>query len=527
MTAVRDRHTVRTAVRDRHAWLPPRPAWAAAVAAAVPVTATATWLQHVSDGAAGPLAAWPSDRLNNRIGPHAEFLLEAGYVLGAVFVGAVCWLASRGELPVVRLRTAGAATVMALVLLFTNTQWLHSYNGPDVSAPWGLIIGAPTAAVLVGAVAWAALGRGERRIPLRGRLALTSGAAASLLLMLVIFAEDKAAYIPALQDLNWFWIMATYGVPVIGLLTGALTQIAAGRALRPVEAIRRHLEEITASSLDQRVPAPDADHDDEIARLARTTNATLDRLEQSSALQRQFVTDAAHELRSPLAGLRAQLESASRRPQGVDWPSVVEGATADVIRLQALAEDLLLLARLDATDANAVGGTAVPAADAPAVDLGALAEDLVREYRHLPSADGLELTLRRDGGTGAVVPGDALQLERLLRNLLDNACRHAAVAVALRLTTDDTTDRVVIDISDDGSGIPPAERDRVFERFVRLDDARARATGGTGLGLPIARVIALRHGGTLTITDRTPGATLRTRLPRARAPRAAGQGSGP
>ncbi|NUK50938.1 HAMP domain-containing histidine kinase [Streptomyces lunaelactis] len=527
MTAVRDRHAVRTAARDRHTWLPPRPAWAAAVAAAVPVTTAAAWLQYLSDGAAGPLAAWPPDRLSGRTGSQTQ-LLEAGYALGAVFVGAVCWLASRGELHVVRLRTAGAATGMAFVLLFTNTQWLHSYNGPDVSAPWGLTIGAPTAALLVGAVAWAAFGRGQRRIPLRGRLALTSGAVASLLLILVIYAQDRAMYIPALQDLNWFWIMATNGVPAIGLLTGALPQIAAGRALRPVEAIRRRLEEITASSLDQRVPAPDADQDDEIARLARTTNATLDRLEQSSALQRQFVADTAHELRSPLAGLRAQLESASRRPQGVDWPSVVEDATADVIRLQALAEDLLLLARLDATDANAVGGAAVPAADAPAVDLAELAEDLVREYRHLSSADGLELALRRAGtGAPAVVPGDALQLERLLRNLLDNACRHAAVAVMLRLTTDDATDRVVIDISDDGPGIPPAERDRVFERFIRLDDARARATGGTGLGLPIAREIALRHGGTLTITDRTPGATLRTQLPRARAPRAGGQGSAP
>lgn len=499
---------------------------AAAVAAAVPVTAAATWLQHISDGAAGPLAAWPSDRLSGRIGPQTHFLLEAGYALGAVFVGAVCWLASQSELRVVRLRTAGAATGMAFVLLFTNTQWLHSYNGPDVSAPWGLTIGAPIAALLVGAVAWAALGRGERRLPLRGRLSLTSGAVASLLLMLVIFAQDKAMYIPALQDLDWFWIMATNGVPVIGLLTGALTQIAAGRALRPVESIRRRLEEITASSLDQRVLAPDADQDDEIARLARTTNATLDRLEHASVLQRQFVADAAHELRSPLAGLRAQLESASRRPQGVDWSSVVKDATTDVVRLQALADDLLLLARLDTTD------TSAPAAAAAAVDLTALAEDLVREYRHLPSAESLELTLRHHAATGdlaapAVVPGNALQLERLLRNLLDNACRHAAAAVTLRLITDDATDTVVIDISDDGPGIPRAERDRVFERFVRLDGARARATGGTGLGLPIAREIALRHGGTLIITDHAPGTTLRTRLPRTRVPKAAGQGSGP
>ncbi|HET6354633.1 HAMP domain-containing sensor histidine kinase [Streptomyces sp.] len=517
---MRDQHIT----RDPYGWLPPRPAWAAAVAAAVPVTAAAAWLQHLTDGQ-GPLASWPSDHLSARIGPQAEFLLESGYAVGAAFVGTVCWLASRGELRVVRLRTVGAATGMALLLLFTNTQWLHSYNGPDVSAPWGLTIGAPTAALLVGAVAWAAFGRGERRLPLRGRLALTSGAVASLLLLFVIFARHKAQYIPAIQDLDWFWIMATTGVPVTGLLTAALTQIAAGRALRPVEAIRRRLEEITASSLDQRVPVPDADQDDEIARLARTTNATLDRLEQSSALQRQFVADAAHELRSPLAALRAQLESASRRPQGVDWPSIVEDATTDVIRLQALADDLLLLARLDTTDASATGA---PAAGVAAVDLAALAQDLVREYRHLPSADGLELTLRHDAGTGdpAVVPGDALQLERLLRNLLDNACRHAAAAVTLRLTTDDATDTVVTDVADDGPGIPPSERDRVFERFVRLDDARARATGGTGLGLPIAREIALRHGGSLTITDRTPGATLRTRLPRARVVRAAGQGWG-
>ncbi|MFE0256707.1 sensor histidine kinase [Streptomyces sp. NPDC059010] len=509
-------------MRDRCAWLPPRPAWAAAVAAAVPATAGAAWLQHATAGTA-TLADWPWERVEGRIGPYdAEVVFRSGYTLGAAFVGVVCWLASRGELRVVRLRTTLAATVMALVMLVTNTQWLGSYNGPPDLA-YGLIVGAPTTALLVGAVAWAALGRGERRLPLRGRLALTSGTVASLLLLLVIFTGHWAEYIPAIQDLHWFWIMTTTGVPVAGLLTGALTRIATGHALRPVEAIRQRLEEITASSLEQRVPTPDADQNDEIARLARTTNATLDRLEHASVLQRQFIADAAHELRSPLAGLRAQLESASRHPQGVDWPSVIEDATTDVIRLQALAEDLLLLARLDATDAGTAGA---PATDAAEVDLAALAEDLVREYRHLPCADGLDLTLRRDDGTTdravpTLISGDALQLERLLRNLLDNACRHATGAVTLRLTThnsaDNPTDMVVIDVSDDGPGIPPAERDSVFERFVRLDDARARTTGGAGLGLPIAREIALRHGGTLTITDRTSGATLRTRLPRARA----------
>ncbi|MFF0476722.1 sensor histidine kinase [Streptomyces sp. NPDC004284] len=238
-----------------------------------------------------------------------------------------------------------------------------------------------------------------------------------------------------------------------------------------------------------------------IARLAETTNDTLDRLEQSSARQQQFVADAAHELRSPLAALRAQLETSLRHPETVtDWPSTVREATADVVRLQALADDLLLLASHRAT--------------APAgypVDLAALAEDLVREHQRLP--DATHLALCCEAPAPAVVHGNATRLERLLRNLLTNACRHAKskIEVEVEVGTDGST--VTLTVTDDGPGVPLKDRARVFDRFTRLDASRTRASGGAGLGLPIARDIATHHGGTLTVEDSARGARLVARFP--------------
>ncbi|MGW6391314.1 sensor histidine kinase [Streptomyces sp. NPDC055103] len=289
----------------------------------------------------------------------------------------------------------------------------------------------------------------------------------------------------------------TTGAPLVALLTGALVHVTATRSLRPVEAIRRELADITGQSLDRRVSVPPTG--DVIARLAETTNDTLDRLEQASARQQEFAADAAHELRSPLAALRAQLETALRHPDSVtDWPEVVAGAAADVVRLQALADDLLLLA-----------SHRVTAAVGEPVDLAALAEDLVREHQHLPGAVGLHLTC--EAPSPAVVHGDALGLERLLRNLLANACRHAKTRVEVEVVRDGSS--VTLTVEDDGPGIPPADRSRVFERFTRLDASRTRTSGGAGLGLPIARDIATHHGGTLTIEDSVRGARLVARLP--------------
>ncbi|MEU0036109.1 HAMP domain-containing sensor histidine kinase [Streptomyces sp. NPDC006333] len=276
------------------------------------------------------------------------------------------------------------------------------------------------------------------------------------------------------------------GFPLLLAVVSAVTWRVTRRALRPVEGIRSEMAAITASEdLARRVPVPDTQ--DEVAGLARTTNETLAALETSVERQRRFVADASHELRNPIASLRTQLEVGAAHPELLD----VTGAVEDTVRLQRLAADLLLLARLDAGERPS--GTRF--------DLAALAREEVS---------------RRPGvtveGASAEVVGSRGQLARLLGNLLDNARRHARGRVAVTLRTEGTW--AVLEVADDGAGVPAADRERIFERFVRLDEARSRDDGGAGLGLAIARDVALRHGGTLTVGEARGGGALFTlRLP--------------
>ncbi|MGW2679373.1 sensor histidine kinase [Streptomyces sp. NPDC001436] len=282
------------------------------------------------------------------------------------------------------------------------------------------------------------------------------------------------------------------GAPPMTVFAAALAWWATGHALRPVTAIRSGLAAVTASELGRRVPDPGGA--DEIARLARTVNDTLDRLEHSDARQRQFTADASHELRNPLAAVRSRLEVAlaMERPDRAS----VAAALADTDRLQRIAADLLLLARLD-------GG---PAPRPEPVDLALVAaEDAAR--RPAP-----RVPLRVE--TPAPVPayGDPARLERALANLVDNALRYARGGVVVRAAAREGW--AVLEVADDGPGIPEADRDRVFERFVRLDADRGRAGGGTGLGLAISREIARSHGGDVRALG-TPGggARLELRIP--------------
>ncbi|MGH3312884.1 MAG: sensor histidine kinase [Streptomyces sp.] len=276
------------------------------------------------------------------------------------------------------------------------------------------------------------------------------------------------------------------GLPALLAVVAGVTWLVTRRALRPVEGIRGELAGIMASTdLSRRVPEPQAR--DEVARLARTTNETLAALESSVERQRRFVADVSHELRSPIASLRTQLEVGAAHPELLD----VDGAVRDTVRLQELAADLLLLARLDAGERPGEGRVA----------LGALVREAVAERRPRPVRVG-EL----DEGEVTGSPG---QLGRVVRNLLDNAQRHAAseVRVAVRAAGE----WVELEVSDDGSGVPEGERERIFERFVRLDEARSREEGGAGLGLAIARDVAERHGGTLRVAG---GSSFVLRLPK-------------
>jgi signal transduction histidine kinase len=310
------------------------------------------------------------------------------------------------------------------------------------------------------------------------------------------------------------------GVPVLLGLLALVSWRVIGWTLRPVEQLRRGAEVITGLGGSRRLPLPAAR--DEVHRLAVTLNDMLARLESASARQRAFVGDAAHELRSPLASIKTQLEVAIRlaEPAGVgtagstaaaraagatssadgDDTDLARGVLIDVERLTRLVDDLLLLARLDETGAGRRPRRSEP------VDLAELARDVAARYAggHVPVSVPA-------AATGPVVTGDPDGLRRILANLLDNAVRHASTGVTV--TADRAGDAARLTVTDDGPGIPEADRDRVFDRFTRLDAARARDDGGTGLGLAIVRDLVRAHGGTVALQDAQPGVRAVVTLP--------------
>ena len=288
------------------------------------------------------------------------------------------------------------------------------------------------------------------------------------------------------------------GVPLVLLVVALTAWLLTGRALAPVEAIRSEVAEISAAEIHRRVPDPVGD--DEIARLARTMNAMLQRLDDAQARQRRFVSDASHELRSPVAAIRNHAEVARAHPQRTTVGELATVVLSEDDRLERLVDDLLWLAR---SDEQLLTGHRRP------VDL----DDLVLEEARRLRAEGSLRVDTNDVSAGQVV-GDRSQLRRMLRNLVDNAARHAKARVALALS--ETDGEVTLDVDDDGAGIPEGERSRVFERFVRLDDARARDDGGSGLGLAIVAEIAEAHDGRVRVDDAPiGGARLEVRLPAA------------
>ncbi len=274
-------------------------------------------------------------------------------------------------------------------------------------------------------------------------------------------------------------------VPLAIVLVGTVVWIVVGRALAPVDRMRAQVDAIDASALDRRVPT--SGRDDEVDRLAATMNRMLARVEEGARARRRFVADASHELRSPLASMRQFAELLRAHPG-----STAPGELADVVleegeRMHGIVEGLLLLARLDEHEA----GQRRP------VDLDDLALAEVERVRALGrAADGVAVRV-------APVVGDARLLARALRNLVDNALRHARDGIALGSVVRDG--RALLWVDDDGAGVPDSEQERVFERFVRLDEARARDDGGSGLGLAIVREVARAHGGDAWITGSPSG----------------------
>jgi signal transduction histidine kinase len=308
-----------------------------------------------------------------------------------------------------------------------------------------------------------------------------------------------------------------FGTPVLFIVFAGAIWLAVGSTLRPIALLRRGAARVTGAGVRADLPVPEAR--DEVRLLALTLNDMLSRLAAAQQRQRSLVSDTAHELRSPIASIRTQLEVALDHPSGQDWASTARDVHADVLRLAQLAEDLLLLARLDEQadlgDTGRRGGL---------VDLGSLAGAVVARYTDarvpvtvLPAEPGGSSGAGADGV--AEVAGNPDRLDRMLVNLIDNAVRYAKSTVAVSISC--SGQWCELTVTDDGPGIDEADRERAFDRFARLDDARNRCgdeAGGAGLGLAIVRATAQAYGGTAQLEPAPPpGPGLRAvvRLPAA------------
>ena len=323
-------------------------------------------------------------------------------------------------------------------------------------------------------------------------VAVAEGAQTSDGLRIVLVAR---ALVDVLDTTTVIIRLLIIGLPLLVAVVALTTWFAVGRALAPVEAIRREVDAISAAQLHRRVPQPKAD--DEIGRLAATMNRMLERLESARNSQRRFVSDASHELRSPITVIRQHAEVALAHPDRVTAAELAEVVLAEQQRMQRLVEDLLLLARADEH---------VPLAR-EAVDLDDLAFEEGHRIRSTTSKH-----VDTSGVSAVRVQGDADALRRVIRNVGENAARHASSRVDITLV--ERRNGVVLTIDDDGPGIPESERVRVLHRFVRLDEARSRDEGGSGLGLSIVDEVVRAHGGSVLIEE-SPlgGARIQIALP--------------
>ncbi len=353
------------------------------------------------------------------------------------------------------------------------------------------------------------------------RVAAVRAANGDLVIAAVPFTEASGSLDVVARALLLF-------TPALFLVFTGGIWLTTGSTLRPIGALRRGAARVTETGVPSDLPVPEAR--DEVRLLAVTLNDMLSRLADAQQRQRALVSDTAHELRSPIASIRTQLEVALDFPDGQDWETTARDVHADALRLAQLAEDLLLLARLDE---QAGGGAASPAVGRAAggdaarrgqpVDLTALAHSVTGRYadaRVPVTVDGPGLP-PAPPGDAVVVGGDWGRLDRLLVNLVDNAVRYARSEVVVSVRGDNLW--AVLTVTDDGPGIPGADRERAFDRFARLDDARSREgeqAGGAGLGLAIVRATAQAYGGTASLHAAGPPLGLRAvvRLPRVRPP---------
>jgi len=296
---------------------------------------------------------------------------------------------------------------------------------------------------------------------------------------------------PATQSVDATIRALLVSAPLLLFFVAGLTWVVTGRALRPVEQIRDQADTISHSNLGDRLP--EAASRDELGRLTTTLNEMLERLEAGAWRQREFISDASHELATPLAAIRAELEIALAHPERADWPGVAERLLSDHRRLERLTADLLTLARLDEPLPDA-GTDVVNLAEVVAIELESSSLEVEADLKSVQ------------------VLGSASYLARLVHNLIDNANRYGNYRIAVQLSEEDGV--AVLTVDDDGAGVPEADRDRIFDRFTRLDESRARSSGGVGIGLSLVRRVADWHGGSVSVGDAAMGgARFEVRIP--------------
>ncbi|WP_433288578.1 sensor histidine kinase [Micromonospora sp. CA-244673] len=450
-------------------------------------------------------------RLARRLGVRLRSALAAGLVVAAasVLAGGVLIVTARGILldnvttsandratQVTAALTAGDSTALAAALRpFTPQR-----SVVQVLDPAGRVVAASNAVSTVSPISALRPAVGQREWETR-RLEIerdspfrivAAGVSTPTGSRIVLVAESMDTVDDGTEAIVAALVV---GLPLLAVVVGVATFLFVGRTLYPVEAMRRQAATITARNLHARLPVPAAD--DEIAALAATMNTMLDRIEAASAAQRRFVADASHELRSPLATIHANADLLDAAGLAETPARSVRRIRAESARMARLVDDLLLLARVDDQAVRLRRDE---------VDL----DDLVYAERERVAVE--HPGLRIEGGVEPVrVVGDPDQLHRALRNLVDNAVRHARHTVVVSLAAGDGHAEVVV--GNDGPAIAAGDRERVFDRFVRLDGSRSRQGGGAGLGLPIARDIVVAHGGTVTVEALTDGAALRVELP--------------
>jgi signal transduction histidine kinase len=315
-------------------------------------------------------------------------------------------------------------------------------------------------------------------------------------LLLVVAASPLAEVVRSVGEIIR---LSMIGVPLVVLIVAGVTWVATGRTLRPIENIRSEVEVLSSQTLHLRVPVPDTD--DEVSRLAETMNHMLERLDTASTRQREFVSDASHELRSPVSSIRAQLEVALAHPTTAGWSEVADGVLSDTGRLERIIDNLLLLARLDEDS--------LPPAEI--VDVATLTHAVASRVDHP------DLSVTVEVADGLQIRGSPDQIESVIRNLVENAVRYAASKVTVAVSARDDT--IIVTVDDDGPGIPPGDRQKIFDRFTRLEAARSRSDGGVGLGLAVVDRILRNHGGTVEATESPEsGARFTVRIPEARVP---------